>query len=82
MQPGETLEEIVEIAQRVESSLKETKREVNVTNVDTGEVPNLEELEAATINRRPPFRPNPNHTSNAGGNTGGNIGGKCCYCDK
>ena len=82
MQPGETLEEIVEIAQRVESSLKETKREVNATNVDTGEVPNLDKLVAAAINRRPPSRPNPNSAPNAGGNTGGNFGGKCYYCDK
>lgn len=77
MQPGETLEEILEVAKRVESSLKETKKEVNVTNID--EVSNLEDLEAAAVNRKPPFKPNPNRGPNVG-NT--NAGGKCFYCGK
>ena len=78
MQPGETLDEILEVAKRVESSLKETKREINMANVETGGVPNLEDLEAAAINRKAPNRPNPNR-ANPGAP---NAGSKCYYCGK
>ena len=49
MQPAEKLEEILEVAKRVKSSLKESKKGMSIAMVEREEVSDLEDLEAAAI---------------------------------
>ena len=82
MQPAEKLDEILEVAKRVESSLKETKKEISMASiVDRDNIPNLEDLEIAAANRK--FKPpsNPNQSRNPSPNSGpAPNAGQCYYC--
>ena len=73
---AEDLDEIYQVAVRVESSLKETKKDVLVVNAEGEEVADLEELEAAAVNKNRRFIPK----SNAGPSRTTPNAGKCFYC--
>ena len=89
--PGQSLEDIVTIAKRVEASLREAKKEVSAVDfsLEEDEAGDVEDLEAAAVNRRGYSKPgsfqNRGQPQNRGPVMSGGQGGSknsCFYCLK
>ena len=87
--PGESLEDIVIIAKRIEASLREAKKEVSAVDIPLEEEEAVEDVEAAAVNRRgyskSNFFQNRGQPQNRGLNSTGGQGGNkssCFYCLK